>query len=112
MSGENPSSVQPWAFWLFQAAFCGAAAAIVAGAMAERMKFPAYLIYTAVVSVVVYPVVGHWIWNSGGWLAKMGFADFAGSTVSPSRRRVDLVHRDHRAGGHGSAGSLRMDGRG
>jgi len=82
MSGaENPSSVQPWAFWLFQAAFCGAAATIVAGAMAERMKFPAYLIYTAVVSVVVYPIVGHWIWNSGGWLAKMGFADFAGSTV-------------------------------
>jgi Amt family ammonium transporter len=45
------------------------------------MKFPAYLIYTAIVSVVVYPIVGHWIWNSGGWLAKMGFADFAGSTV-------------------------------
>jgi Amt family ammonium transporter len=77
----NPSGVQPWAFWLFQAAFCGAAATIVAGAMAERMKFPAYLIYTAVVSAVLYPIVGHWIWNSGGWLAKMGFADFAGSTV-------------------------------
>jgi Amt family ammonium transporter len=82
MSGaENPSAVQPWAFWLFQAAFCGAAATIVAGAMAERMKFPAYLIYTAVVSALIYPIVGHWIWSGGGWLAKMGFADFAGSTV-------------------------------
>ncbi len=82
MSGaENPSGVQLWAFWLFQAAFCGAAATIVAGAMAERMKFPAYLVYTAVLSALVYPIVGHWIWSGDGWLAKMGFADFAGSTV-------------------------------
>ncbi len=69
-----------YAFWLFQAAFCGAAATIVAGGMAERMRFPAYLIYSFVISALVYPVVGHWIWG-GGWLSKMGFADFAGSTV-------------------------------
>lgn len=69
-----------YAFWLFQAAFCGAAATIVAGGMAERMKFPAYLIYSFIISAFVYPIVGHWIWG-GGWLSKMGFADFAGSTV-------------------------------
>ncbi len=69
-----------WAFWLFQAAFCGAAATIVAGGMAERMKFGAYLMYTVVISAVVYPIIGHWVWG-GGWLAQRGFADFAGSTV-------------------------------
>ncbi|MBN2581966.1 MAG: ammonium transporter, partial [Planctomycetes bacterium] len=73
-------NVPLWAFWLFQAAFCGAAATIVAGAMAERMKFHAYLIYTVIISAIVYPIIGHWVWG-GGWLAKMGFADFAGSTV-------------------------------
>ena len=77
---ENPSGVSIWAFWLFQAAFCGAAATIVAGGMASRMKFPAYLMYTVVISGLVYPIVGHWIWG-GGWLAEKGFADFAGSTV-------------------------------
>lgn len=79
-SAPNPSGVPVYAFWLFQACFCGAAATIVAGGMAERMKFRAYLAYTAVVSAVVYPVIGHWIWG-GGWLAGLGFADFAGSTV-------------------------------
>ena len=74
------TNVHKWAFWLFQAAFCGAAATIVAGGMAERMKFPAYLMYTAVVSAVVYPIIGHWVWG-GGWLAKLGMGDFAGSTV-------------------------------
>lgn len=69
-----------YAFWLFQAAFCGAAATIVAGGIAERMKFVGYLIYSFVISALIYPIVGHWIWG-GGWLAKMGFADFASSTV-------------------------------
>jgi Amt family ammonium transporter len=78
---NNPSDVPLWAFWLFQAAFCGAAATIVAGGMASRMKFPAYLTYTVFISGLVYPIVGHWIWCSGGWLAEMNFADFAGSTV-------------------------------
>ncbi len=74
------TNVNKWAFWLFQAAFCGAAATIVAGAMAERMKFKAYLVYTVLLSALIYPVIGHWIWG-GGWLAEMGFGDFAGSTV-------------------------------
>ena len=70
-----------YAFWLFQAAFCGAAATIVAGGMAERMKFVGYLIYSFVISALIYPIIGHWIWG-GGWLStNLGFADFAGSTV-------------------------------
>lgn len=68
------------AAWLFHAVFCGAAATIVAGGIAERMKFKAYLVYSFLISAVVYPFVGHWIWG-GGWLAQMGFSDFAGSTV-------------------------------
>jgi len=80
-NAPNPSGVPIWAFWLFQAAFCGAAATIVAGGMAGRMKFPAYLMYTVVISGLVYPIVGHWIWQADGWLAQMGFSDFAGSTV-------------------------------
>lgn len=69
-----------FAFWLFQAAFCGAAATIVAGGMAERMNFKAYLIYSFLISAFVYPIIGHWVWG-GGWMAGMGFMDFAGSTV-------------------------------
>lgn len=69
-----------FAFWLFQAAFCGAAATIVAGGMAERMKFVAYLVYSLIISAFIYPIIGHWIWG-GGWLAGMGFGDFAGSAV-------------------------------
>ncbi|MHC5076489.1 MAG: ammonium transporter, partial [Planctomycetota bacterium] len=78
--GSTASGIPLYAFWLFQAAFCGAAATIVAGGMAERMKFHAYLIYSFIISAFIYPIVGHWIWG-GGWLSNMGFADFAGSTV-------------------------------
>ncbi len=67
-------------FWLFQAVFAATAATIVSGAMAERTKFSCYLIYTIVISAIVYPVAGHWIWG-GGWLGDMGMIDFAGSTV-------------------------------
>ena len=77
---QSGADVPLYAFWLFQAAFCGAAATIVAGGMAERMKFSAYLIYSLIISALVYPLVGHWIWG-GGWLASLNFADFAGSTV-------------------------------
>ncbi|MHC4835339.1 MAG: ammonium transporter, partial [Planctomycetota bacterium] len=77
---ETTSGLPLYAFWLFQAAFCGAAATIVAGGMAERMNFKAYLIYSFLISAIVYPIIGHWIWG-GGWLSKMGFMDFAGSTV-------------------------------
>ncbi len=68
------------AFWLFHAVFVGAAATIVAGGVAERMKFSAYLAYSFVISAFVYPIVGHWVWG-GGWLADFKFYDFAGSTV-------------------------------
>ena len=68
------------AFWLFQAMFVGTAATIVSGAVAERMRFKAYLIYSFIISALVYPVVGHWAWG-GGWLAGMDFHDFAGSSV-------------------------------
>ena len=78
---ESPVEGVPlYAFWLFQAAFAGAAATIVAGGVAERMKFSAYLLYAVVISALVYPIVGHWVWG-GGWLAELGFYDFAGSTV-------------------------------
>ena len=78
--GSQTNGLPLFAFWLFQAAFCGAAATIVAGGMAERMRFTGYLIYSFIISALVYPVVGHWIWG-GGWLASKGFGDFAGSTV-------------------------------
>jgi Amt family ammonium transporter len=77
---ETTAGVPTYAYWLFQAAFCGAAATIVAGGMAERMKFVAYLIYSFLISAIIYPIVGHWIWG-GGWLSNMEFFDFAGSTV-------------------------------
>ncbi|MBP7088934.1 MAG: ammonium transporter, partial [Candidatus Omnitrophica bacterium] len=62
---SSGSDVPLFAFWLFQAAFCGAAATIVAGGMAERMKFGAYLIYSFLISAFIYPIVGHWIWGGG-----------------------------------------------
>ena len=80
VGAESGADVSLWAFWLFQAAFCGAAATIVAGGMAERMKFPAYLAYSFIISSFIYPIVGHWTWG-GGWLAQLNFFDFAGSTV-------------------------------
>lgn len=69
-----------YAEWFFHIVFCGAAATIVAGGIAERMKFKAYLIYSFLISATVYPIVGHWVWG-GGWLSQLGFSDFAGSTV-------------------------------
>ncbi len=75
------SNLPRTAHWIFQAVFCAAAATIVAGAMAERTKFIAYIIYSFFISAIIYPVVGHWVWGPDGWLASLGFADFAGSTV-------------------------------
>lgn len=77
---KSPEGLPLYSFWMFQAAFCGTAATIVAGGMAERMKFTAYLLYSFIISAFVYPVIGHWIWG-GGWLAGLNFHDFAGSTV-------------------------------
>jgi ammonium transporter, Amt family len=74
-----------YAFWLFQAVFAATAATIVSGAMAERTKFSSYLLYSAVITGLIYPVFGAWAWgglhHGGGWLEKLGFIDFAGSTV-------------------------------
>ena len=75
-----PAGVPLWAFAIFQTVFCATSATIVSGAMAERTKFSAYCIYSAAISLFIYPVSGHWIWG-GGWLAEMGFHDFAGSTA-------------------------------
>ena len=71
-----------FAFWLFQAMFAATAATIVSGSMAERTRFPAYMVYSVFVTALIYPIVGHWIWGDG-WLSNLGpgFADFAGSTV-------------------------------
>lgn len=75
-----PSGVPKYAYVIFQTVFCATAATIVSGAMAERTKFSAYCIYSFLISLIVYPVSGHWIWG-GGWLAQLGFHDFAGSTA-------------------------------
>lgn len=69
-----------WAKFFFQLVFAGTAATIVSGAVAERIKFPSFLIFSFVLVGFMYPVTGHWIWG-GGWLASLGFFDFAGSTV-------------------------------
>jgi Amt family ammonium transporter len=66
--------------WFFQVVFAATSATIVSGAVAERTQFKSYLIYTVFISALIYPVSGHWIWG-GGWLSKLGFYDFAGSTV-------------------------------
>ena len=69
-----------YAMMIFQTVFCATSATIVSGAMAERTKFSSYCIYSALISLFVYPISGHWVWG-GGWLQSMGFHDFAGSTA-------------------------------
>ncbi len=73
-------------FFLFQVMFCGTAVTIISGAVAERTRFAGYIIVSALVSGLIYPVFGHWAWGglfegASGWLAGRGFVDFAGSTV-------------------------------
>ena len=75
-----PEGVPLWAFVIFQTVFCATSATIVSGSMAERTKFSAYCVYSLCISAIVYPISGHWIWG-GGWLAELGFHDFAGSTA-------------------------------
>ena len=69
-----------WAKFFFQLVFCGTAATIVSGAVAERVKYISFIIFSFVLTLIIYPIVGHWIWG-GGWLANLGFLDFAGDTV-------------------------------
>jgi len=76
----NWTSVPTLAAWFFQLVFAATAATIVSGAMAERTKFIGYIVYSFIISLFFYPIVGHWIWG-GGWLASLGMLDFAGSTV-------------------------------
>lgn len=88
---EIPSTNQLWAFWFFQLVFCGTAATIISGAMAERTKFLGYIFYTVAMTAAIYPMIGHWAWGSfgeafgfgggKGWLEAMGYIDFAGSSV-------------------------------
>ena len=85
LSGADPlSSEGLWlfAFWIFQVMFAATAATIVGGAMAERTKFSSYIVYSFMITAIIYPVVGHWTWG-GGWLSTLTvpFVDFAGSTV-------------------------------
>ena len=79
-SAINWTPVPLWAKFFFQLVFAGTAATIVSGAVAERIKFVAFLVFSFLLVAFVYPVTGHWIWG-GGWLALANFRDFAGSTV-------------------------------
>jgi Amt family ammonium transporter len=77
---DTGGTLDPGIFFFFQLVFAGATATIVSGAMAERTKFQSYLLYSLFISLLIYPVAGHWIWG-GGWLSQLGFHDFAGSTA-------------------------------
>ncbi|MDI3543099.1 MAG: ammonium transporter, Amt family [Candidatus Atribacteria bacterium] len=83
LSSANPSTSEglwQFAYWMFQVVFAATSVTIVSGALAERVKFHAYLVYSFVICALIYPVVGHWIWG-GGWLGNRGIIDFAGSTI-------------------------------
>lgn len=69
-----------WAKFFFQLVFCGTAATIVSGAVAERIKYFSFILFSFFLTLIVYPIIGHWIWG-GGWLAQLGFLDFAGGTT-------------------------------
>lgn len=104
--------VPVYAFWFFQAVFCCTAATIVSGAMAERTKLIAYVMFTIIVTALIYPVVVHWVWSDYGWLANMGFADFAGSTVVHSvgawAALVGVYLVGARLGKYGKNGEVRV----
>lgn len=81
MSLFTSFATMDWSSFIFNLVFCATAATIVSGAMAERTKFKSYLVYSFVISAFVYPIEAHWVWNSDGWLAKLGYIDFAGSSA-------------------------------
>ena len=74
------ANVPFWGKFFFQLVFCGTAATIVSGAVAERVKYISFILFSFVLTLFIYPIVGHWVWG-GGWLASLGFMDFAGDTV-------------------------------
>ncbi len=78
LGSYNFGTLPKWCYVIFQTVFCATSATIVSGSMAERTKFSAYCLYSFMISLIVYPLSGHWIWG-GGWLAQLGFHDFAGS---------------------------------
>lgn len=116
---REAGSVPVLASWLFQVVFAGTAATIVAGAMAERTKFTAYLVYSFLISLFIYPVVVHWVWSGAGWLNtysgnttdSWGFTDFAGSTVVHSvggwAALMGAIILGPRLGKYGSDGKVR-----
>ena len=77
---DTGGTLSPTVFFFFQLMFCAATATIVSGAVAERTKFSTYLVFSFLISAIIYPISAHWIWG-GGWLVELGFMDFAGSTA-------------------------------
>jgi ammonium transporter, Amt family len=97
--------------FLYQLVFCGTAATIVSGAMAERLRFLPYILGSAALSLIVYPLWGHWVWNSEGWLRRLGFHDFAGSSavhmVGGMVSLAGIIHLGPRLGRFGKDGEVR-----
>lgn len=79
-NGDAYSDLPPYVFLFFQLVFAATACTIVSGAIAERGRLLTFFFFTALATIIIYPVVGHWVWG-GGWLSEKGFIDFAGSTV-------------------------------
>jgi Amt family ammonium transporter len=79
-NGGADADLPPYVFLFFQLVFAATACTIVSGAVAERARLLTFFFFTAIATIIIYPVVGHWVWG-GGWLSEMGFIDFAGSTV-------------------------------
>ncbi len=105
LTGVDPREPMTLIFFVFALMFCATAATIVSGAMAERMRWSAYLAYAFIMTALIYPVVSKWVWNSGGWLFKLGFMDFAGSTVvhlvGAVAALAGLIHLGPRIGKYG-----------
>ncbi|MEL7417863.1 MAG: ammonium transporter [Cyanobacteria bacterium J06555_3] len=105
-----PQGLPVAVFFLFQAAFAGTAATIVSGAVAERIRFVSYTIFSLLLTAIAYPIVGHWIVTQNGWLAARGFHDFAGSTMVHSvggwAALVGAVLLGARAGKYGEDGRV------
>lgn len=103
------TGVPLWAKFFFQLVFCGTAATIVSGAVAERIKYISFIIFAFILTLIIYPIVGHWIWG-GGWLVAKGMWDFAGSTVVHSvggwAALAGILVLGPRFGKYGSDGSI------